>query len=169
MYDGAEWQVLLGRNDVSPVCGAIGPAPGGAFTGTQYGVFEWSLSGDFDWFYAPGNTGLPLKMPYEIYKDSRDIYWICGPHTLLGFWEGFVFSLYERADISSAVYCADEDEAGNLWFGTSGDGVVVVSADGATITHIPFEVDDKWIDNIMCAPDGMTYVETLTAIYAINR
>jgi len=175
LFDGKDWQVFWGDDELTVVCDAIGPGPGGALVGTQYGIFHWAHSGDFLWLYTKSNTGLPVTCPIFIYQDSRGYYWIGGKHALIVWCDrNCCFSLYEMIEgLDSAVIAIDEDEQGNVWIGTSEDGVVVIPADGSRIRNVPPPPSDdetvNSIDSIICAPDGFTYVGSGAAIYAIDR
>jgi len=176
MFDGRTWQGLTGDpyDTFVVVCQAIGLGPdGNVWVGSQYGVFAWSHDGYLADFYAPGNTGgLPFSGMHAIFRDSRDIYWLCGHKALLVFWDGQWFPLYGYiADVAETTTCIDEDECGNMWVGTKGQGIIFISAEDGSFSHLPAPAGDDagMVFDVISAPDGLIYVVMPNALYAITR
>lgn len=68
--------------------------------------------------------GLPGMDIHCIYKDSRGLIWI-GTETGLCSFDGKSFRIFKPSEgmTASQVWAIAEDNAGNLWFGSNGEGV----------------------------------------------
>jgi len=87
------------------------------------------------------STSLPSSRIRSVFVDSRQVLWV---GTEGGLWshhpdgeEGDSLDLPElrRARVSAIA----EDPAGDLWFGTKGDGLVRWQRDGGSLTRFPFK------------------------------
>ena len=90
--------------------------------------------------------GLPSMGIRCIFKDSRGLMWI-GTDAGLCTFDGKSFRIFKASEgmTASQVWAVTEDESGNMWFGSFGEGIF--KYDGRTFTQ--FTTENGLVENVI--------------------
>jgi ligand-binding sensor domain-containing protein len=130
--DGS-WEVFNKDNSGLPsnnINALQSDSSGGIWVGTSEGLAHRRADGSWEQF-----IGLPGKYIKALYLDSVGSLWIGGFGDLVhlradGSWENFSQELFDLTGYDIAVLHYD-DNAGDLWIGTNGDGLLHRRANGS--------------------------------------
>jgi len=119
-------------------------------------------------FYPNISTvpGLPSKMVYSVFKDSRGFMWF-GTENGLYRWDGYDFKIYQNDPNDSTSISGNliskilmEDEEGNIWIGTQASGMNIYNPNTETFTRFyrepefQFDFDFNWINTALIDKEG---------------
>ena len=119
--------------------------------------------------YYPNFTsvpGLPSKMVYSVFKDSRGFMWF-GTENGIYRWDGYDFKIYQNDPGDSTSISGNlisqilmEDDEGNIWIGTQAGGMNIYNPNTETFTRFyreaefQFDFDFNWVHVALCDKDG---------------
>ncbi|GAB1855497.1 two-component regulator propeller domain-containing protein [Flavobacteriaceae bacterium MHTCC 0001] len=107
-----------------------------------------NLPNDAVFEHIGSNHGLSQNDVNCIYQDVYGYMWF-GTHDGLNKFDGYEFTVYlpksndPKSINSNLIYTIDGDEKGNLWIGTSGDGLNFFDRKTETFCHYTHDSDDK--------------------------
>ncbi len=91
-------------------------------------------------FNTLNNQGKPIDNVTGIYRDSRDRLWIGRNNTVYAYEQGKVTHTWTAAsrtgNVSTTIYTFEEDRDGNIWFGTSDNGVMKLDLRSNLFSHM---------------------------------
>jgi len=120
-------------------------------------------------FYTLRNQGSPIDNVTGIYHDRRDRLWIGRNNTVYAYEQGKVTHTWTAAsltgNVTATIYTFEEDRDGNIWLGTSDNGVMKLDLRSNRFSHMALARNYD-VHALHCDSNGTMWIGTENGLFS---